>query len=630
MAIRLRLVLFPVTTMDRTGNPPTDELNGVIALYSQGRVVDAVALADRLLMDYPNGEILHNITGAMKAALGRFDAAIAHYDAAIALADDYEEAYNNRGNAWKDCRNLEKALADYEIAILLQPGYADAYTNRGIVLRGLNRRDAALASYDRAIELNPNSAQAYNNRANLLLDMKRLDEAAADYEKAIQLKPDYVTALSQLLFLRARLCDWAGLDRVADLAAYALAGAAVQPFCLLRFDDNAQRQLRYSQGWAKTFNRKPLPAAFASRPSDAKIRVGYFSADFHNHATMYLMARMFELHDKNSFEIHAFSYGRKADGDMRQRLFDAADAFHDVADCGDQAIAELARDKGIDIAVDLKGYTENARTGIFAHRAAPHQLAYLGYPGTMGAEFIDLIVADRVVIPDESRGSYSEKIAYLPNCYQVNDDRRAISDNPPRRSELGLPEAGFVFCAFNNNYKISPAEFDIWMRLLTKVEGSVLWLVEDNPWATANLRRYAQAKGVDPGRLVFANWASQADHLARHCHADLFLDTFNVNAHTTASDALWAGLPVVTRLGESFAARVAGSLLHAIGMPELVTETAEAYEQLALELATDPARLAAIKTKLAANRSTTPLFDSQQFTRDIEQVYTKIVAGSLA
>ncbi len=614
----------------RTVNPPTDELDGLVVLYSQGRVVDAVAYADNLLTHYPDGEILHNIAGVLKAALGQFEPAIAHYDAAIALADDYEDAYNNRGNARKDCRRFNQALVDYETAIRLNPYFAEAYVNRGLVLRALGHAEAALASYGKAIELNPDSAQAYNNRGNVLLDMERLNEALTDYEQAVRLKPDYLTALSLLLFLKARVCDWSGLDRVMDLATNAFDAANLHPFGMLRLDDDAQRQLQCSQNWARTFNREPLPAVFEPREPDTKIRIGYFSADFYNHPTMYLMARLFELHDKNSFEIHVFSYGKKADDEMRRRLLDAVDVFHDVADWDDRAIAELARGQRIDLAVDLKGYTEHARPGIFAHRVAPHQLAYLGYPGTMGADFIDVIIADRIVIPEDSRRFYSEKVAYLPNSYQVNDDRRIVSKKPPLRQALGLPETGFVFCAFNNNYKISSVEFDIWMRLLATVEGSVLWLVEDNPWAAANLRSYAQMKGIAPERLVFAAHAPLADHLARQCHADLFLDTFNINAHTTASDALWVGLPVITKMGESFAARIAGSLLHAMGMPELVTETAEAYEQLALDLATDPARLVAIKAKLAANKSTASLFDSQQFTDDIERLYKDILADSLA
>jgi predicted O-linked N-acetylglucosamine transferase (SPINDLY family) len=343
---------------------------------------------------------------------------------------------------------------------------------------------------------------------------------------------------------------------------------------------------------------------------------------------MYLMARLFELHDKSRFEIHAFSYGADVQDEMRRRLVAGVDAFHDIRAIGEEAAAKLARSHAIDIAVDLKGHTRDSRSGIFAYRAAPVQIAHVGYPGTMGVDFIDYIVADRVTIPAECQAFYSEKVAYLPNCYQPNDDRRAISDRVFSRPELGLPETGFVFCCFNNNYKITSAEFDIWMRLLGKIDGSVLWLLQDNDWVVGNFRQEAQARGISPDRLVFAERMPLADHLARHRHADLFLDTFNYNAHTTASDALWTGLPVVTKLGSSFAARVGGSLLNALDMPELVTLTTEAYEQCALDIATDPARLAAVKAKLDRNRLTTPLFDTERYTRDIEALYEQVLAAN--
>jgi predicted O-linked N-acetylglucosamine transferase (SPINDLY family) len=339
---------------------------------------------------------------------------------------------------------------------------------------------------------------------------------------------------------------------------------------------------------------------------------------------MYLLARMFELHDKQRFEIHAFSYGGAGEDEMRARLIGAVDHFHDVTSLDDQAIANRARALGIDIAVDLKGYTEDGRPAIFAHRAAPVQLSYLGYPGTLGSDFIDYILADPVVIPPEQRAFYSEKLLLLPNSYQPNDDRRRISAQAATRSGCGLPEKGFVFCCFNNSYKITACEFDIWMRLLGQVEGSVLWLLRTNMAVETNLRREAARRGIDPARLVFADKMPLPEHLARHRCADLFLDTFNVNAHTTASDALWAGLPVLTKIGKSFAARVAASLLHAVGMQELVTDSADDYERLAFAIATDSEKLAALRHKLAQNRLTTPLFDAERYVRDVETVYERI------
>ena len=334
------------------------------------------------------------------------------------------------------------------------------------------------------------------------------------------------------------------------------------------------------------------------------------------------MAELFERHDKTKFELTAFSFGPDQNDEMRQRVSKAFDRFIDVRMKTDEEVARLSRDLGIDIAVDLKGVTQDCRTGIFSYRAAPIQVSYLGYPGTMGAEYIDYLIADKTLIPIESQQHYSEKIVYLPYSYQVNDAQRKISDKVFTRSELGLPESWFVFCCFNNNYKITPNTFDLWMKILGQVTGSVLWLFEDNPTAAKNLRLEAQKRGMDPSRLVFAKRMNLPEHLARHKVADLFLDTLPCNAHTTASDALWAGLPVLTQAGESFASRVAASLLNAIELPELVTYTPEAYVALAIDLATHPAKLQELKSKLAANRLTTPLFDTALFTQHIEAAYT--------
>jgi predicted O-linked N-acetylglucosamine transferase (SPINDLY family) len=336
------------------------------------------------------------------------------------------------------------------------------------------------------------------------------------------------------------------------------------------------------------------------------------------------MAQLFELHDRSKFEIFGFSFGPSADDEMRQRLTAGFDQLIDVKDRSDKEIADLARNLQIDIGVDLKGFTDQSRTGIFAHRAAPIQVNYLGYPGTMGANYIDYIIADKTLIRPEEAEFYSEKIAYLPHCYQVNDTTRRISDRRFTRDELGLPADAFVFCCFNNCFKITPDVFDIWMRLLTQVDGSVLWLLESNASAVKSLRAEAMRRGIGSARLVFAKPMDLSDHLARHASADLFLDTFYYNAHTTASDALWAGLPLVTRLGDTFAGRVAASLLNAIGLPELVTRTCNEYEELALELSTNRDKLFLVKQRLVENRLKYPLFDTKLFTKHIESAYQKM------
>ncbi len=394
---------------------------------------------------------------------------------------------------------------------------------------------------------------------------------------------------------------------------------------LLALSDEPILHKKFSEIYIQSrYPYRPILGPTPKRPQSQKIRVGYFSADFHNHATGHLMAELFELHDKNQFELFGFSFGPIANDEMRQRLEKSFDHFIEVGNKSDIEIAQLSRDINIDIAVDLKGFTQDARTGIFAHRAAPIQVSYLGYPGTMGADYIDYVIADKTLISPELKSCYSEKIIYLPYSYQVNDRKRLISERQFTRRELGLPESSFVFCCFNNNYKILPATFGGWARILKAVEGSVLWLLQDNVWAVENLKKEAKKQGITPDRLIFAARMSLPDHLARHRQANLFLDTFPYNAHTTASDALWAGLPVLTLAGQSFASRVAASLLNAIGFLELVTTSQGDYEALAIELAMNPQKFKDIKLKLARNRLITPLFDTPLFTKNLEAAYIKM------
>jgi predicted O-linked N-acetylglucosamine transferase (SPINDLY family) len=382
-------------------------------------------------------------------------------------------------------------------------------------------------------------------------------------------------------------------------------------------------QRKVAEIWCSSkYPNNPSLGSIPKLTRRSKIRIGYFSADFHNHATTYLMAELFERHDKDKFELIAFSFGPNIKDEMRQRVINAFDQFINVTAMSDKAIAQLSRELGIDIAIDLKGLTTDARLGIFSYKAAPIQVSYLGYPGTLSVDYIDYLIADKILVPRGSQKYYSEKIIYLPYSYQVNDRQRVIAPTQFTKQELCLPQESFVFCCFNNNYKITPDVFDTWVRILKAVDGSVLWLLADNPLAAMNLKKEAVQRGLDPNRLVFADRMDLTEHLARHKVADLFLDTLPYNAHTTASDALWAGLPVLTCLGESFSSRVAASLLNAIELPELVTETQTDYEELAIELAKNPAKLKDIKEKLSRNRLNSPLFDTTLFTRNIEAAYT--------
>jgi len=591
------------------------------ALKSLGRLEEALAAYDMVIRLAPDLAIAHFNRGFTLKDMHRLEESIASYDEAIRLKPDLAEAHLNRGNVLRSLKSLEAAIASYDRALRIRPDYADVHSNRGFALQELGLLDEAVAAYDRAIRLSPGSVGAYNNRGSALQEMQRPVEAIESYAMALRLKPDFGGALVQMLHQKALICDWDISAEAIDFRSLDAAGVAIPPTHMLALRDDPALHLDLARAWANSQATLSAPAVLKAAPQSGKLRIGYFSADYYDHATMFLMARLFELHDKDQFEIHAFSYGPDRQDGMRRRLVEAVDHFHDVRTMSDPDVAQLARRSGIDVAVDLKGYTLGTRSSIFAYRAAPVQISYLGYPGSMGADFIDYIIADGVLVPPESRQFYSEKVIYLPHSYQVNDDQRLVPTGVCERSAFGLPAEGFVFCCFNNNYKIHAPEFDIWMRLLRQVEGSVLWLFEANEWAKANLRKEAAVRGVDPDRLVFAPKVSQGEHLARHACADLFLDTFNYNAHTTTSDALWSGLPIVTRAGKSFAARVAASLLGAIGLPELVTETEADYQGLALGLATDPARLLAIKAKLAANRLTAPLFDSRRFARDIEAAY---------
>jgi protein O-GlcNAc transferase len=562
--------------------------------------------------------------GNEELASGAFAAAVASYRAALVIEPGSVRAHNNLGQALMRLDRRAEAMASYERAIELDPGYAIAYNNLGIALHEQGAYEAALRCYERALELNPSFAEAHNNLGNTLQQLKRYDEAARHFERLFDLVPDHQRALGAAFGARLACCDW---TQYADASARIAAGVhaaqpVIQPFTFLAISDSPELQLRC----ARIHVDNLLPAAArlpwnGARYEHEKIRVAYLSADYHEHATAALTAGLFEAHDRQRFETIAISFGPDDSSAMRRRLEGAFDRFIDIRQMSDTQAVQLLQSLEIDIAVDLKGHTTR-RLGLLARRPAPVQVNYLGYPGTMGLEQIDYILADPIVLPREQRCHYSESVAYLPECYQVNDDRRVIAEVTPTRGELGLPPDGFVFCCFNNHYKITPAIFAVWMQLLQQVPGSVLWLLEDNHAAARNLRREAQDGGVSAERLVFASRLGAAEHLARQRLADLFLDTLPYNAHTTASDALWAGLPVLTCLGNAFPGRVAASLLEAIGLSELITHTLEEYAARAMELASDPGQLGALRVRLARNRGNHPLFDTGRFCRHLEAAYT--------
>jgi predicted O-linked N-acetylglucosamine transferase (SPINDLY family) len=618
-----------------------------VLLRKLGRCGQALGSHSRvaaLRPDYAGGHL--NLAAAL-AGLGRHREALASCERAIALAPGDAGAHLNRGHALRALGDLDAALASHERALELDPRYVQAYPARASLLLALQLPEQALASYDRAIVLEPDDAPLHTDRGHALRMLRRWDEAVASYARALELDPSTPGLYGLWLHTTTSLCDWT--DHAARVAALRTkietAQHATPPFPVLSLLDEPALQRRAAEllvehtfahvRAAQAPTAAPWPPMAAPGPPERlppclpeegreRIRVGYFSADFHDHATAQLLAEVIERHDRSRFDITAFSFGPDFQDEMRARLTRAFDRFLDVRARSDADIAALARDARIDIAVDLKGFTGDERHGIFAHRAAPLQVSYLGYPATMGAGYIDYLIADAVLIPERNRGHYAEKIVYLPDSYQPNDRARPLPAQVPSRADLGLPASGFVFCSFNNSYKITPAMFDVWMRILHRVEGSVLWLLELNATATANLRREAEARGIAGGRLVFAPRVQLPQHLARHRRADLFLDTLPCNAHTTASDALWTGLPLLTCAGESFASRVAASLLHAVGLPELVADSIDGYESLAVGLAADAPALARLREGLERARTTAPLFDTPRITRHLESAYTEM------
>ena len=556
---------------------------------------------------------------------GRLEDAEVSYRRALRLKPDYALAHNNLANILWDQGRLEDSEASCRRAIQLKPDFSQAHNNLGNILRHRGKLEESGASYCRALVLNPDYPTAHANLGGVLRDQGRWEDSVASFRRAIGLEPTHARAFSLLADSQRQICDWTDFAETAcELTSRVRkAQSIVYPFSFLSFSEEPEDQLLCARQYIEHLVGSRLdPAPRPTIRSGGRIRLGYVSADFKNHAMANQMAELFELHDRKRFEVFALSLGPDDQSPIRRRLLQAFDHFIDVRNMSDAEAAAQIRELGIDIAIDLNGYTKGSRPKILAHRPAPIQVSYLGYPGTMGADFIDYIIVDQFIVPPDQQHFYTEKLVYLPDSYQVNDTKRAIAESPPSRASCGLPESGFVFCCFNQNYKITPAVFDVWMRLLRSVPGSTLWLVGDNETAKKNLRREALRRDIEPWRLVFAPVLALPDHLARHAHADLFLDTLPYNAHATASGALWAGLPVLTCAGHAFPGRVAASLLHAIGLPELVTNSLEDYEALALRLASDPALLGRIRTKL--NRDTTPLFDTNRFRLNIEAAYTEM------
>ena len=605
------------------------------ALWSQGKLDDAVACLRRVLALAPERAEAHNTLGIALRDQGKPDEAIACYQRAVQLKPDYAEAHSNLGAALHALGRLDEAIACCRRTLRLNPACIEAHGNLGAAFYEQGKLEEAIACYRRTVDLAPDRTEAQFNLGIALHRQGKLDEAVDCFRRILQLDPDCLTALGTQVHYLQHMCRWEELQRLSqrviegvDNDAPSTVTALVPPFFFLALPraTTAGQQLRCSRQWAER-RLKAAAASVRNRASNrsanvkSKVTIAYLSADFHSHATASLIAELFERHDRGRFAIVAYSYGPEERSPMRRRLVDAFDRFVDVKDTSFAETAARISADGVDILVDLKGYTTDARPPILVHRPAPIQVNYLGYPGTMGASFMDYILVDDFIVPPQQQPFFAEQLVHLPGCYQVNDGQREISPRTPSRAECGLPAEGFVFCCFNNNYKITAEVFGVWMKLLLAVPGSVLWLLEDNRFAAGSLRQEAAARGVAAERLIFAPRLHRAEHLARHRAADLFLDTLPVNAHTTASDALWTGCPVLTIAGETFVSRVAGSLLRSIGLPELITTSLDDYEHLALRLANDAALLAELRSRLISNRATSSLFDAGRFARNLEKAY---------
>ncbi len=603
----------------------------------QGNARLALQHYQQVLLQYPNELNLHIVCANICVELQRFEEAAGYFRRILSASSKNSDARNalcyvlqEMGNQAQHDGRFAQAEACFEEATQHQPGNAAYWYNLGNAQRDLGKLQSALTSFKKSLALNPNDADAYNNLGNVLRELGRLDQAIASYQTALQINPDLYHALAHLVHQKQHICDWSGLDaQIAKIRDLVIDNPAAQisPFAFLAMPGaTAAEQKTCSSNWANqlykgiAIDRMDIGLQ-ADQKTNKKLNIGYLSADFRLHPLAFLITELIESHDRNQFEIAAYSYGKDDKTPTRKRLEQAFDRFVDIASLSDIEAANMIRADQIDILVDLTGYTQSSRTGIVALKPAPVSINWLGYPGTMGElngrPLFDFMLADKVTV--QNTADFSEQLLYLP-CYQPNDSTRPVGMHTAK-AEHGLPESAFVFCCFNQTFKITAEVFAVWMRLLQQVPNSVLWLLECNPWAKANLQKEAESTGIDKSRLIFAPRVAIAEHLARHEHADLFLDTLPYNAHTTASDALYMRLPLLTCAGETFASRVAASLLQSVNLTELITDSLQAYEQKALDFAQHPEKLVLLKQKLHAELDKSTLFKPAQFAHELEQLY---------
>ena len=649
--------------MSNNNNQPTltqEQINSVMTLYSSGKLIEAIAEIKILNESYPNVPLLFNILGACYQAQGKLkdsvkmfetatkikpDYAEAHfnlgvvlktqgqlenaiesYKKAIYLVPNYPAAHNNLGNAYKDLNQLDDAVESYQKALTFKPDFVEVYNNLGLVMFKIGDFFQAEKSYRKAISIKSNYYDPYFNLGNLLRDINRRKEALICYQQARKIKPDANFIIGNLIHTKMHLCQWDDLQIQIDEVLNGIMNGrkVIGPFALSAIIDSPLHVLKATEIYVNhKYPRNNLFPELNLNLNQKKIRLGYFSGDFNNHPVSTLTAELYEIHNRDKFEVHAFSFGENTNDFMNMRIRSAVDQFHEVKLLSDQEIVKLSRSLKIDIAIDLAGFTQGSRTGVFAMLAAPLQLSYIGYLGSMGADYYDYLIADKIIIPTEKQRYYKEKIIYLPH-FQANDSKEKYNSDIFVRKDFGLPNDSFVFCCFNNTYKITPETFDTWARILKKVKNSILMVFVSNNVAENNLKKEIILRAVNENRLFFGGQLPRSKYLARFKLADLFLDTNPYNAGTTASDALRVGLPVLTCKGESFASRMCASILKAANLDELITKSHLEYELLAIELANNPSKLMKIKNNLSNNIASSPLFKTNEFIKSLELAYKLI------
>jgi len=568
---------------------------------------------------------VYDLLGHSYRALGQETKAIQAYSRSLEISPQHRQTLMALAITYEESGDTKHAIHFYEACVLVDWEICSAFKNLGRIFLNQGDHQRCIFCLKKAIRLDPNDPAVLNNLGLAHLKTNQIDRAITNFEKALELNPSYLLAWSHLVQAKTLVCDFEVYDDPL-VRETTQAERGVLPFAFLTVEDHPQRQLLRSKGFLRHYVKPPEQLAdVAAEPvSDGRIRIGYFSSDFKPHATMFLFNQVLNLHDSSQFEVILYDYTGLHDPEVLKALIDPKIVVRDIADLADSEVAELSRRDRLDIAVDLKGFTDGSRTSMFAHRLAPIQVNYLGYPGSIGADWMDYIVADEVVIPNSLAMYYSEKIARLPHCYQPNDYYRVDESMTPSRSSQRLPENAVVFCCFNQNYKITPREIRVWSQVMHEVPNGVLWFLRSNQWAEANIISAFGACGIEKGRLIFAQKIDHQQHLSRHLLADIFLDTFNVNAHTSASDALRASLPVVTLPGEQFAARVASSLVNAMGTPETVASSEEHYIRLAVGLAHDNTRRSDLHLRLRENLRSSQLFSPKTYVSDLETLFAKM------